>query len=216
MKKLFLASEGKHPESIKKLKKFIGGSLKNKKIIYVPTASNGEYYGAWKGGESIKVASSLGADLTIIELESFAYQNIFDHVKDADILWIAGGMSGYLLYWFRRTELDKKLSKILNSGTIYVGSSAGSMICAKTQYSSEWFITEPEPGSSLVPGLGLIDFEIYPHYEDKLLPKIKKFWKEGELYLLKNGEVITVVDDKVKILGKKRILKNGRLITNNE
>lgn len=205
--KLFLASEAKHPESIKKLKKFVGGSFKGKKIVYVPTASNGEYYGAWKGGESIRKAISLGSELKIVELEDSVYKDILAEIKGADILWIAGGMSGYLLYWFRRTKLDKELPKILKSGTVYVGSSAGSMICAKTQYSSEWHLGEPEPGASSIPGLGLIDFEIYPHYKANLLPKIKKLWKRGELYLLGNGEVITVIDGDIEVLGKKRVLK---------
>lgn len=213
MKKLFLASEAKNPESIRKLRKFVGG-FKDKKTAYVPTASNGEFYGAWKAGESFKVASSLGASLEIVELENFAYQDIFKKINEADILWIAGGQSGYLLYWFRRTELDKRLPKILENGTIYVGSSAGSMICSRTQYASEWYLGEPEPGASLLPGLGLVNFEIYPHYEEKLLMQIKKHWKDeqGQLYLLKNGEVITVVGDKVEVLGKKRILENGKLI----
>ncbi|MEK7526626.1 MAG: hypothetical protein AAB546_04050 [Patescibacteria group bacterium] len=39
--KLFLASEAKHPDSIEKLKKFIGG-FEGKSIAYVPTAANGE------------------------------------------------------------------------------------------------------------------------------------------------------------------------------
>ncbi|MBN1263214.1 MAG: Type 1 glutamine amidotransferase-like domain-containing protein [Candidatus Pacebacteria bacterium] len=205
--KLFLAAEAKNPASIRKLRKFIGGSFKGKKIAYVPTASNGEYYGAWKGGESIKKAMSLGADLKIVQLEDACYRDVIKPIREANILWMAGGMSGYLLYWIRRVKLDKALPGILEKGTIYVGSSAGSMICAKTQYSSEWYLGEPEPGASLVSGLGLIDFEIYPHYEEKLLPKIKKLWKSGELYLLKNGEVITVVNEKIEVLGKRRVIR---------
>ncbi len=117
---------------------------------------------------------------------------------------MAGGMSGYLLYWIRRVELDKALPEILDSGTAYVGSSAGSMICAATQNVGEWFIGEPEPGAQLIPGLNLIDFEIYPHYEDELLPQIEKLWTKGRLCLLKNGEAVTVEDDKVTILGEER------------
>jgi peptidase E len=210
--KLFLAAEAKNPKSLIRLKKFIEGSFDGKKIIYIPTAANGDYYGAWKGGESIRKVLSLGAEVKIVELESCAYQDVYSQIKGADILWMAGGQSGYLLYWIRRSRLDKKLKEILNSGTIYVGSSAGSMVCSKTQYVSEWYLGEPEPGASLLPGLGLIDFEIYPHYEDILLPEIKKHWKQGELYLLKNGEVVTVVDNKIEVLGKKRVLKNGKLI----
>jgi dipeptidase E len=206
MSRLFLAAEAKHPDSLEKLDSFVCG-FNDKRIAYIPTASNGEIYGAWKAGGSIRAAQSLNAkSLEIVELEDQTYKDVITPIRSADILWMAGGMSGYLLYWIRRVELDKALPEILDKGIVYVGSSAGSMICSHTQQVGEWFLGEPEPGASLIPGLGLIDFEIYPHYEEELLPEIKKKWKKGQLYLLKNGEVITVVDGKFKVLGEERIL----------
>ena len=205
--KLFLASEAKHPTSIRELKKFIGTGYKNKKVVYIPTAANGEYYGSWKGGGSIQTARKLFPNLKVIELEDYLYIDIIKEVKQSDILWIAGGMTGYLMYWIRRIKLDKVLPEILNSSTIYIGSSAGSMICAKTLYSAEWYIGEEEPGVSLMHGFGFIDFEIYPHYEDKLLPKIKKKWKSGKLCLLKNGEVVTMKENRISVIGKSRFLE---------
>lgn len=88
-----------------------------------------------------------------------------------------------------------------------MGSSAGSMICASTQYSSAWYLQEPEPGADLVPGLGLVDFEIYPHYDEVELPEIEKRWEKGKLCLLKNGEVITNAGGKVTILGEERFIE---------
>ncbi|MBU0569752.1 Type 1 glutamine amidotransferase-like domain-containing protein [Patescibacteria group bacterium] len=212
-KRLFLTSEGKHLESLKKLKKFIGGSFKGKKLVYIPTAANGQHYGAWKASESVQIVSKLGAEFKIVELESCVYGNVYSQIKDADIMWVAGGQTGYFLYWFRRSKLDKKLNNLLENGMVYVGSSAGSMACSKTQYASEFYIGEPEPGVALLPGYGLIDFEIYPHYEEGLLPQLKKIWKPSycELYLIKDGEAITVTDNKIEILGKKRLLKDGKL-----
>lgn len=206
--KLFLASEAKHPDSLTKLLDFIGGSFANKTIAYIPTAANGEFFGSWKNGQSFKIASELGAKIIIIELESFVYQDIYQPIKSADIIWMAGGMTGYLLYWLRRTELDKLLPEVLNQGTIYVGSSAGSMVCSVTQYVNDIYIDESEPGASLLPGLGLVDFEIYPHFEDSMLPQIQKSWTyDIPLYLLKNGEAITITDGNLQVLGEKRILK---------
>ncbi len=204
--KLFLASEAKHPESLKKFKKFVKRDLKGMKAVYIPTAANGKYYGSWKGGESVKIAQSLGMDLKIVQLEDSCYSDITAPLCEADIIWMAGGMSGYLLYWIKRTKLDKILPDILNNGTIYIGSSAGSLICAKTQNIAEWYIGEAEPGASLIPGLGLIDFEIYPHYEEKDYDEIKKRWEKGRLYLIKNGEAITVENNKINVLGKERII----------
>jgi peptidase E len=205
--KLFLASEAKNTVSLEKLKLYCKG-FKGKTIVYVPTAANGEFYGSWKGGESIKVVQSLEAEVRIVELEDIKFKDVLEEVKKSDILWMAGGMAGYLLYWIRRVGLEKILPEMLGKGVLYVGSSAGSMICSKTQYSSEWYIGDTEPGASLFTGLGLINFEIYPHYEEELLPKIKKLHKEGSLYLLKDGEAIVVEDNSVKVLGDERILKN--------
>ena len=81
------------------------------------------------------------------------------------------------------------------------------MICSKTQQLADWYIGETEPGASLLPGLGLIDFEIYPHYEDDLYDEINKHWKKGKLCLLKNGEAVTKVNDQIKIIGEERFIE---------
>ena len=131
-------------------------------------------------------------------------------MRGKEIIWFAGGACSYLMYWIRRCEVDKHIDELLDSGSVYVGSSAGSMVTAPTLDVAEWYLGEPEIGGSVIPGLGLVDFYIYPHYEEELLPEIKKLWKGNELYLLKNGEVITVVDEKVEVLGEKRALKGKR------
>lgn len=202
--KLFLASEAKNPESIEKLREFVGEPLDQLRIVYIPTANNSEVRGTWRTGESVKVVGSLTPNFKIVELEESIERDITGEFDEADILWFAGGLSGYLLYWIRRSGFIDLLPKLLDKGVIYVGSSAGSMAASKTQEVSEWYIGESEPGASLIPGLGLVDFEIYPHYEDELYDKINNLWTKGTLYLLKNGEVITVDGDNVEILGEER------------
>jgi len=209
MKRLFLASSGSHPDTITKLKKFVGGKLGDKKIVYIPTATNGKAYGRWKNTDSLKNTMSLGANIEVLELESCFYQDIFPIINKADILWFAGGMPGYLLYWMRRSELDKRLSEILDRGVVYFGASGGSQIMSKTLNCCEWYIGEPEPGAGIVPGLGYIDFEIYPHYQKNLLLEIKKHWKKGQLCLLKDGDAVVVDGEDVKILGEKNFYGKG-------
>lgn len=204
--KLFLTSEAKHPTSLNHLQNFVDG-FSGKRIVYIPTAANGGVYGSWKSGESIKTIHNLGALVEVVELEDSSYLNIIAKIDKPDILWFGGGMSGYLLYWIRRVELDKRLPKLLSNGTIYVGSSAGSMICARTQNLADWYLGETEPGAQLVPGLGLIDFEIYPHYQDELKPEIEKRWTEGKLCLLKDGEAIAFTDNQMTIYGESRFIE---------
>jgi dipeptidase E len=208
MMKLFLASEAKHPDSIEKLRSFVGG-FEGKSIAYIPTAANGENpYGEWKTDSATwNLVNTLGAEVTPVVLEEYKDSSVLEVLKGKDIIWFAGGACGYLMYWIRRCEIDKHLRELLNAGSVYVGSSAGSMVTASSLGVTEWYLGESEMGASIFPGLGLVDFEIYPHYEDEMLPEIKRNWKTGKLCLLKNGEAITVVDGKVEILGEKRILE---------
>lgn len=203
---LFLASETKHPDSLAALREFTGNNFVGKKMVYIATAANGEGYGSWRGGESWKVAANLGAAFSIVELEDFDYRDCLTPIREADYIWMAGGMSGYLLYWLRRTQLDGLLPQWLEQGKIYIGSSAGSMVCSKTQYLSEIYLGDNEPGASVIPGLGLVDFEIYPHYEDKMRAEIEAVWPKGKLYLVKNGEAITVKNGQIQVLGETRVI----------
>lgn len=206
--KLFLASEVKHPNSVEELRDFVGGFTK-KSIAYIPTAGNGEnLYGEWeKNSSTWKLVNTLGANVSSVVLEEYRSAAVVDQFRGKDIIWFAGGSCSYLMYWIRRCELDKHLPELLEEGSIYVGSSAGSMVAAPSIKVCEWYIGESEPGASIFPGLGLIDYELYPHYDETLLPEIKKHWQGDKICLLKNGEAITVVNDKVTILGEERFLQ---------
>jgi len=205
--KLFLASYATHPQSLEQIKESVGGSWQGKTIVYIPTAKNGEEFGSWKKSDSFIRLQKLGATIKPIELEQYVHKSISSEFKNADIVWFGGGQTGYLLYWIRRVSLDTYLPEVLEKGALYVGSSAGSMVCSKTQFASELYIGEPERGASLLPGLGYIDFEIYPHFTDDLKPELERLWKKGKLYLIKDGEAIVKDKDKVTVLGKERIIE---------
>lgn len=205
--KLFLASEVKHPDSLEKLKTFVGG-FDGKSIAYIPTALNGQgEYGAWKtDSSSWKIVQTLGARVTPVVLEEYKDKSVMHALQGKDILWFAGGSCSYLMQWVLQCQVDTFLPDLLNAGSIYVGSSAGSMITAPTLGLSEWYIGESEPHAGDIKGLGLVDFEIYPHYDDSLLPQITQHKRVAPMYLLKNGEAISVVDGKVEVLGEERLL----------
>lgn len=208
--KLFLASEAKHPTSMKLLDEYVGG-FKGKKIAYIPTASNGESFGTvpwgrWKKGGTWKTMNSVGADIDLILLEDYLNTGFPERLMDKDIIFMSGGVCGYLMYWIRRTKLDKYLPEILNNGTTYVGTSAGSVVVSERIDSSEWEFSDAEAGASLLPGLGLVNFDIYPHYEEALYEKIKKRYKGDKMYLLKTGEAIIVEDGEVVVKGEERVI----------
>lgn len=165
--KLFLASEVKNPITLRKLEKYING-FKKKTIAYIPTAANGEIsFGEWKvNSDTWQLVQTLGATVSSVQLEDYKNYSVIKLLEYyKDIIWFAGGAPGYLMYWIRRCELDKALPKLLQK-SLYVGSSAGSMIASKSLNTTEWFFGEEEPGAGVIPGLGLVNFDIYPHYEE--------------------------------------------------
>ncbi|MDP2638148.1 MAG: Type 1 glutamine amidotransferase-like domain-containing protein [Candidatus Levybacteria bacterium] len=203
--RLFLASEVKNPPTFKKLTEYIG-KFKGKKIAYIPTAANGQGWESWKTGGSWELSQSLSADISLILLEDYWNKDVASQLEGKDVIWFAGGQPGYLLYWIRRTQIDKHIKRILDSGTLYVGSSAGSMIAGKSDEVTEWYEGENEHGANAIPTLNLVDFDIYPHFRDEQLEYIKKHYKGNKLYLLKDGEEIIVEDEKIMVIGEERIV----------
>lgn len=205
MMKLFLASEAKNPQSIMKLKEYVGG-FDGKSIVYIPTASNGEEgWESWKKGESWNLVKTLGFELTVIQLEEYRDESVIKLIEGKNIIWFAGGMPGYLMYWIRRCGIDLHIKRLLENGTLYVGSSAGAMVTGKTLQMLSWNIKD-ERGSEWIKPMNLVDFDIFPHYEDSLLNKIKENYNGNKLYLLKNGEEIIVEDSKIDIIGEERLI----------
>ncbi|NTU73838.1 type 1 glutamine amidotransferase-like domain-containing protein [Candidatus Roizmanbacteria bacterium] len=203
--KLFLASEAKHPESIKMLSEFVGG-FEGKSIAYIPTAANGDGIYSWKTGGGWQIVNNLRANVTLVQLEDYRSSEVISQLEGKDIIWIAGGFCGYLMYWMRRTELDIHIREILEQGTVYVGSSAGSMIASPGLEMAEWYLTDQEHGASILPGLGLVDFDIFPHYEESQYDDIKSLYRGKKLYLLKNGEEVTVDGKEIRVFGVERII----------
>lgn len=73
----------------------------------------------------------------------------------------------------KRLGVDELIKKHLNDGKLYVGESAGAIICAKELYYIEPLYHIPENYSQIgYSGLGLIDFYILPHDSHPLFKKI--------------------------------------------
>lgn len=209
--KLFLASRIKDPSTIKKLEEYVGG-FKGKKIALIPTASNGE-----NGWEHYKTKMdgtwnfihSTGAIIKDVLLEDYRDESARKPLENKDIIWLMGGMAGYLAYWLRRCKFDQYVKNILEQGTILVGSSAGAMVLGQTLQVSGWNTLDGERGAEGIEPIKLIDFDIFPHYKDEYLKEIRKKYTGPKLYLLKDGEEIIVEDNKITLTGEERIITNG-------
>jgi dipeptidase E len=205
--KLFLASEAKNEKNFPKLQEFVGG-FEGKSIAYIPTAWNGELeFESWKISATWNLVNSVGANITAVQLEDFKNESVIRELENKDIIWFAGGYATYLMYWMIRCNIDTHIRRLLQK-SIYVGSSAGSMIASHDLKIETWHSVESNRTGNMITGLGLVEFDIYPHYRDDELEYIKQHYKGNNLYLLKDGEAVIVDGDNISVFGEERIIKN--------
>ena len=98
----------------------------------------------------------------------------------------------------------------MEEGSLYFGASAGAMVAGQTIQISNWADVDGERGAESIKPMNLVNFDIFPHFQDKFLPKIKEKYKGDKLYLLKDGEEIIVEDGKVIVIGEERVITNTK------
>jgi dipeptidase E len=195
--KLFLCSHTLYPNLINDFEKFIGKKSSSCSISFVTTAANPEKEKSWMYRD-IQFVENLFKEVEIFDIENISLEKMIDEFKSRDILWVNGGNTSYLMRKIRESGLEKILPEILEK-IVYVGSSAGSMIWSKSLEIAQWYPGGPEPGAAKVPGMGLLDFEIFPHYDESMLELIKeKKKKDQEYWLLKNTQAISYDNGTIK------------------
>ena len=106
---------------------------------------------------------SVGA-LELTALPSIARTVWLPQVEQADVLLVNGGDTIYLDRWMRESGLADLLPSL---DLVYVGLSAGSMVMSPSVADDFASWTRPVGGE----GLGVVDFEIFPHLDNPDLPQ---------------------------------------------
>jgi dipeptidase E len=123
-------------------------------------------------------------------------------VHDADVLLVNGGDAIYLDRWMRESGLAELLPSL---GAVYVGLSAGSLVMGPRIADDFAAWTSPAGGE----GLGMVDFEIFPHLDNPGLPENTmadaERWASGLTgagYAIDDETAITVVDGTVEVVSE--------------
>lgn len=210
--KLLLTSSGITNKSIEKaLLELLGKPFNKTNITFIPTAANAE-----KGDKTWLVNDMnnfriLGfTSFDVIDISTVPKEMWLSSFKNADILVFGGGNTNYLLEWINKSGLIKYLPKLLES-KVYVGISAGSMVTAKNiSLSSEGILYYEQTSNFInINGLGFVDFEIRPHLNSQLFPKVrvrylKKLAKEtpNTFYAIDDNTAVKIVNGNVSIVSE--------------
>lgn len=182
----------------------LNDEAEGKNVAFIPTASINEEYKGYVGSAR-KLWKKLKTNIIEVEISSAPADTVDKAFEKADIIYFTGGNSFFLMDQLRKTGTDELIKKHINNGKLYVGESAGAIICAAELLYIKPMDKVPEDFSQKdYSGLDLIDFYVVPHY---LCPPFKKCsqqildeYPDLKLYTINNSQAIFVEDGQKKEL----------------
>lgn len=130
-----------------------------------------------------------------LDIERWPKKLILDGLNKCDIISFSGGSVSRLLQAIDEINIRKEILALLRAGKPFIGFSAGAMIMSESTYFAEQFIGEPDPELAKLDPLGLVEFEVYPHFEPIMLPSIQSMLPPDsniEAYALTANEALIV------------------------
>lgn len=130
------------------------------------------------------------------------------HALSADLVYLSGGNTFYFLKAIRRHHFDRQLKDYVTRGGVLAGLSAGAILMTPsiaTASYPKFDRDDNDVGIRNLDALGLVDFEFFPHYTQKLeyVRELKKQSKKIDtpLYGVDDGGGIIVTEQRINFYG---------------
>lgn len=206
MIKLFLTSSFKDVADY--LKPFVGEELNGKTITFIPTASIPETYKGYVDNDR-NALERLGLSIEELDISKFPKEKIQEVIEKNDFIYVSGGNTFYLLQELKDSGTDKIIRAQIEKGKVYIGASAGSIVMSHDiEYVEK--IDDRTKAKKLkdLNALAVVDFYTLPHHTNEPFREVveeifNEFKDKINLIPISNTEAIQVVDDKIKIVGRK-------------
>ena len=166
-----------------------------KKAIFIPTA--GDPYDNRVFVEADKLAlEKYGLNVVEMDVKNKDEEEIRKAIDGADVVLVAGGDTFYLMEKLKESGADKIIKDFIEKNGVYIGSSAGSIICCPTIEGAEEF-DDPSlaPRLDNFDGMGVFKDVIIPHtHKEKYFERVKRATQKLES---KGYKVHPLTDDDV-------------------
>ncbi|HMI09505.1 MAG TPA: Type 1 glutamine amidotransferase-like domain-containing protein [Candidatus Saccharimonadales bacterium] len=162
----------------------------------------------WVLDDLNKIKDNFKGRIELVNLLALDLETVKTRLQLADVIFVIGGHTDYLMSVIKKAGLDKLLPELLET-KVYVGSSAGSMVmCNRVSTEAYAKIYGEENDYDINEYLGLVDVAIKPHLNSKLFPnnrkevllEIAKNYK-GVIYGLSDEAAIVVDGDSTYVIG---------------
>lgn len=110
----------------------------------------------------------MGYQVDELDVASESQAAAIAKIKAAQIIYISGGNTFYLLQELKRKQLLPVINEKINAGIPYIGESAGAIIMAPNiEYNSLMDDTSVAPALTDYSALAQTDFYTLPHFEEE-------------------------------------------------
>ena len=191
--RLYLASYAM--VAMEKIVKHKDCDLVGKKAVFIPTA--GDPYDNKDFVEADKIAlEKYSLDVIEVDIKNKSEEEIREAIGEPDVILVAGGDTFYLMEKLKESGADKVIKEFIKNGSVYIGSSAGSIICCPTIEGAKEF-DDPSlaPKLNNFDGMGIFKDVIIPHtHKEKYFECVKRATEKLES---KGYKVYPLTDDDV-------------------
>lgn len=209
MRKLFLTSAGLPKETRDYfIKLLLPKKPEEISVAFIPTAAYPEVDKSFIQ-KSLDELKEIGIkQVEEIDLKNEDKESLLAKLSKADVIYVNGGNTFYLLDWTRKSGFDQIISQLLDDGKIYVGTSAGSIIAGPDIESAGWEEIEVFDKNIVhlkdTTGMNLVPFVVSPHFveKDRKFLESKSKTVSYTIIALHDSQAVLYIDNKYEIVGK--------------
>lgn len=202
--KLFLSSAGLRPEFKDDFLGLLGKDPKKCKVAFIATAADPEPNKAFVKWSTDHIEEA-GMSWYEVDLKGNNADRLRKELAPADIIWVNGGNTFYLLDQARTSGFVNIVKELLQSGKIYYGVSAGSYLACPTIEAARWKRLDDRNVVNMTDftSLCLVNFLMIAHYEKRWREAVENGVKSTDLpvAVLTDQQAVMVYDGKIKIIG---------------
>ena len=167
----------------------------NPKMLFIPTAGHDSIDGSNYMTDAFK-ANGCTVDYLFLTDKALTKEQVREKILSADIIYVGGGDTGFMMRTWKKTGADKCLIEAYNKGIVVSGYSAGALCWFDTGYDD----CGKDHAYIFVKCLGILPFCVCPHAESE---NWQSFWeavkaRDENGLALDDGACLIFEDGKVR------------------
>ncbi|MFT9600237.1 Type 1 glutamine amidotransferase-like domain-containing protein [Mesobacillus sp.] len=183
------------------------------KLAYIPSRTDKE---RWYFEKARPELTGLGVTAFFyFDVDQEFEESQLEEFRSCDGIFLSGGNTYLFLKNLQERDMFRYINEMVLEGKPLIGVSAGSIIMSKSIKIAE-FHDQNEDQLNDLTGLGLVDFELMPHWnrEKDQLEKLLKYslYQEESILTCQDGDGIVIDGEKIKFYGDIKEIRKGVLL----